>query len=96
MDDNINERFTRPQTQNQSGQEGVIDALGGGSLLNYVQEDPDATTWVGLLGYDRFQINAFDAKIHNVDTIATPVDILNPIDDKVLSNTIQTGNNETD
>ena len=94
-DDNANIRFVRPMTTDQSGQQVSLTALA--PWIDFIEEaQPQETggsssSWVELLGWGRFELKAFDGKVQNLDTIVSPLEVVQPVDSMVLANVIQTG-----
>ena len=91
-EDKMNENILRPYTLTQSGEEGVVLAVS--PLHQYVQETGSQlnSTWISLLGWDRFELKIFDSAVRNIDTIVSPIEILEPLmNAQKLSNTLRTG-----
>jgi len=92
-DGNVNERFIRPLTLDQSGEEGTLRTLSSTvPLIDFRESGHNGANWVGQVGWENVGIQAFDAKLQNADTILSPVEVIKPLERNFIANTIRTGN----
>jgi hypothetical protein len=96
-DDKLNARFIRPFTSEQSGQEGKL-ALPSPLIEYRIQESGNGSTaWISRnFGWEWLEFKAYDSLVENIDTVGSPVEVLQPLDSKRLSNAIRMGDMNLD
>jgi hypothetical protein len=77
--DKLNEQYIRPITKEQSGIEGTLAFES--TLFEYKDLEPSAL-------YDKMEFRVSNVRIHNLDTVTGPLNLLDPRDWNILFNTI--------